>query len=215
MTAKLGDIVPTVRMAANTDPPAVAVARRPQFWLAPLLAGCCFSLGYGITHRLMAMQSAVRPVQPEGFSKRPFPGSSLDNLRSRNGDRAPLQVDLAAIDALNPPSKDAKPETTPRPQADGSPALALQSSPAEVLDLPEADEPVLGSGRTLNGEPREAPVVVPAPSIERMVEAPWRGELVPQPLLVPSLDAAAPFAPEPTDEFFLPVIPQAPPPPTP
>ena len=164
--------------------------------MAPLLAGCCFSLGYGITHRLMAMQSSVRPVRPESFSSVAFPGSSLDNLRSRNGDRVPLQVDLAAIDARNPPEKTAKP-TAPAPaQGNVTPPLAMQTPPAAPWSAPEPVQPA----------------VAPEPD----VSVPFVDPLVDTPLLeVPLLEAAASFEPEPSDEFFLPVVPQAPPPPTP
>ena len=85
-------------MSADIDHQAAA-SRRTRFWVVPLVAGCCFSLGYGITHRLMAMQSSVREIKPESFVPQSFPGNSLGNLRSRSGDRSPLQVDLAAIDA--------------------------------------------------------------------------------------------------------------------
>ena len=183
-------------MAAEADPQAAAPARRPQFWVAPLLAGCCFSLGYGITHRLMAMQSSVRPVRPESFSSVAFPGSSLDNLRSRSGDRVPLQVDLAAIDARKPPETTAKP-TAPAPaQVNVTPPLAMQTPPAAPWSAPELVQPA----------------VAPEPD----VSVPFVDPLVDTPLLeVPLLEAAASFEPEPSDEFFLPVVPQAPPPPTP
>ena len=155
--------------------------------MAPLLAGCCFSLGYGITHRLMAMQSSVRPVRPESFSSVAFPGSSLDNLRSRSGDRVPLQVDLAAIDARKPPETTANP-TAPAPaQVNVTPPLAMQTPPAAPWSAPEPD--------------------VPVPLVDPLVDTPL--------LDVPLLEAAASFEPEPSDEFFLPVVPQAPPPPTP
>lgn len=181
-------------MAADTAPQAAVTARRPQFWLAPLLAGCCFSLGYGITHRLMAMHSSVRPVKPEGFSSLPFPGSSLDNLRRRSGDRVPLQVDLAAIDARRPPEKAPKPKAPTPPLVNVTPALALQTPQAAPWSPPEPVEPV----------------VVPDPFVDPLVETPLMDN---KPALeAPLLEAAASFEPEPSDEFFLPVVPQAPPP---
>ena len=84
-----------LRMAADIDQPAVAM-RQSRFWLTPLLVGSCFSLGYGITHRLMAMPSAIRDPKPEAFAAQPFPGSSLKELRALHGEQGPLQVDLAA-----------------------------------------------------------------------------------------------------------------------
>ena len=110
-------------MSADIDHQAAA-SRRTRFWVVPLVAGCCFSLGYGITHRLMAMQSSVREIKPESFVPQSFPGNSLSNLRSRSGDRSPLQVDLAAIDAREAEEK--------IPQ----PALALQTTRPLLLPLP-------------------------------------------------------------------------------
>ena len=170
--------------------------------MAPLLAGCCFSLGYGITHRLMAMQSSVRPVRPESFSSVAFPGSSLDNLRSRSGDRVPLQVDLAAIDARKPPEKTAQPMAPAPAQVNVTPPLAMQTPPAAPWSAPEPDVPV--------------PLVDPLVDTPLVETPPMEGPTLESPLLeVPLLEAAASFEPEPSDEFFLPVVPQAPPPPTP
>ena len=183
--------------------------------MVPLVAGCCFSLGYGITHRLMAMQSSVREIKPESFVPQSFPGSSLSNLRSLSGDRSPLQVDLAAIDAREAAEK--------IPQ----PALALQTSPVAPLAAPKPTQPGLdelipaveltpaveldpietGTGES---EPVGGGVEPPSPEPLVLVETPF-SETVASPLL----DTAAPFEPELTDDFFLPVLPQAPLPPTP
>ena len=181
--------------------------------MVPLVAGCCFSLGYGITHRLMAMQSSVREIKPESFVPQSFPGNSLSNLRSRSGDRSPLQVDLAAIDAREAEEK------TPQP------ALALQTSPAEPLAAPKPTQPGLDEPipaveltpavepdpiETVENEPAGAAAEPPSQSPLVLVETPFS-----EPVASPLLDTAAPFEPELTDDFFLPVLPQAPLPPTP
>ena len=181
--------------------------------MVPLVAGCCFSLGYGITHRLMAMQSSVREIKPESFVPQSFPGNSLSNLRSRSGDRSPLQVDLAAIDAREAEEK------TPQP------ALALQTSPVEPLAAskptqPGLDEPIPAVELTpavepdviqmFENEPAGAAAEPPSQSPLVLVETPFS-----EPVASPLLDTAAPFEPELTDDFFLPVLPQAPRPPTP
>ena len=199
-------------MSADIDHQAAA-ARRTRFWMVPLVAGCCFSLGYGITHRLMAMQSSVREIKPESFVPQSFPGNSLSNLRSRSGDRSPLQVDLAAIDAREAEEK------TPQP------ALALQTSPVEPLAAskptqPGLDEPIPAVELTPALEPdpiatvdsEPAGVGTEPPSPERLVLV----ETLPsEPNASQLLDIAPPFEPELTDDFFLPVVPQAPLPPTP
>ena len=181
--------------------------------MVPLVAGCCFSLGYGITHRLMAMQSSVREIKPESFVPQSFPGNSLSNLRSRSGDRSPLQVDLAAIDAREAAEK------TPQP------ALALQTSPVEPLAAPKPTQPGLDEPipaveltpavepdpiETVENEPAGAAAEPPSQSPLVLVETPFS-----EPVASPLLDTAAPFEPELTDDFFLPVLPQAPLPPTP
>ena len=199
-------------MAAEIDHQAAA-ARRTRFWIAPLVAGCCFSLGYGITHRLMAMQSSVREIKPESFVPQSFPGNSLSNLRSRSGDRSPLQVDLAAIDAREAAEK------TPQP------ALALQTSPVAPLAAlkptqPGLDEPIPAVEltpvfepdpiKTVESETAVAGDESPSPEPLVLVETPLS-----EPVANPLLDIAPPFKPELTEDFFLPVVPQAPLPPTP
>ena len=178
-----------------------------------MVAGCCFSLGYGITHRLMAMQSSVREIKPESFVPQSFPGNSLSNLRSRSGDRSPLQVDLAAIDAREAAEK------TPQP------ALALQTSPVAPLAPPKPTQPGLDEPipaveltpalepdpiETVESEPAVAGDESPSPEPLVLVETPLS-----EPLASPLLDIAPPFEPELTEDFFLPVVPQAPLPPTP
>ena len=189
------------------------------------MAGCCFSLGYGITHRLMAMQSSVREIKPESFVPQSFPGNSLSNLRSRSGDRSPLQVDLAAIDAREAAEKTPQLQAKPILQGDGTPALALQTSPVAPLAAPKPTQPGLDEPipavelkpavepdpmQTVESEPAGAGAEPPSPEPLVLVETPF-SEPVPSPLL----DTAPPFEPELTDDFFLPVVPQAPLPPTP
>ena len=193
--------------------------------MVPLVAGCCFSLGYGITHRLMAMQSSVREIKPESFVPQSFPGNSLSNLRSRSGDRSPLQVDLAAIDAREAAEKTPQLQAKPILQGDGTPALALQTSPAEPLAAPKPTQPGLDEPipaveltpavepdpiETVENEPAAAAAEPPSQSPLVLVETPFS-----EPVASPLLDTAAPFEPELTDDFFLPVLPQAPLPPTP
>ena len=221
VTARLPGIALIFRMAADTDSQTAATVQRPRFWLAPLLAGCCFSLGYGVTHRLMAMQSAVRPVKPEAFKALPFPGNSLNDLRSRAGETAPLQVDLAAIDARESPRKREQPRVQPQP--DATPALALQTPPVSRLSTPEP-QPIAPSvsGDQLPASAETSvervpvaipPVEMPAPVVAPLFESPLVAQPLAQPVAAPLPEAAAPLRPALADDFFLPVLPQAPPPP--
>ena len=218
-TVRLPTGVFTSHMAADIDHQA-ASARRPRFWIAPLVVGCCFSLGYGITHRLMSMQSSVVEIEPEGFVPQSFPGSSLSNLRSRSGDRSPLQVDLAAMHAREVGEK------TPQP------ALALQTLPDSPwaapippiqqgfddalptveltpdVELTPALEP--DAIEMVETEPAGAAAEPPSQAPLVLVEIP-----VSEPVASPLLETAAPFESALTDDFFLPVVPQAPLPPTP
>ena len=231
----------TSPMAADIDHQAAAV-RRTRLWIAPLVAGCCFSLGYGITHRLMAMQSSVREIKPESFVPQSFPGSSLSNLRSRSGDRSPLQVDLAVIDAREAAETTPQLQAKPIPQRNGTPALALQTAPdapwaaaPKPPTQPGFDEPVPAVEEALlDPQPAMDADLVPAPAVDSDAietvesepagpgaESPSSAPLVlvetplSDPVASPLLDTAAPFEPALTDDFFLPVVPQAPLPPTP
>ena len=214
-------------MAADNDA-QTAADRRTRLWIAPLVAGCCFSLSYGITHRLMAIQTSVREIKPEGFPALRFPGTSLDQLRSRSGDRRPLQVDLAAIDAREAAEKAQKSSVKALAQGSDNPTLALQTPPAAawtVAPEPFRPAPVDPAPAMELAPPAPAPaeavelkpVVEPIPAVELTpavepvaIEPPSTA-----PVVDPLLDPAAPFEPELTNDFLLPIVPQEPLPPTP
>lgn len=122
---------------------------RPR-WQVPLLAGLCFGLGYGLTHRLLALQwpSLVRLGQ--GFEVRPFPGTSLESLRLRFG--ADSQEVRGTLDLLELERQTAadKPPAQPeaRPTAEAEARLtreeleAASELPADPeLAAPRADAP--------------------------------------------------------------------------
>ena len=165
------------------------------------------------------MQSSVVEIEPEGFVPQSFPGSSLSNLRSRSGDRSPLQVDLAAMNAREIGEKNPQPE------------LALQTLPEAPWDAPIPGQsgfdaavpiveltpdggltPAMESDviETVETEPAGAVAEPPSLAPLVLVETPF-----PEPVASPLLETAAPFESELTDDFFLPVVPQAPLPPTP
>ena len=199
-------------MAADNDAQA-AVDRRTRLWIAPLVAGCCFSLSYAITHRLMAMQTSVREIKPEAFPALRFPGTSLDQLRSRSGDRRPLQVDLASIDARKAAEKAQNSSAKPLAQGSGNPTLALQRPPAAAWTV----APEIGRPAPVDQAPAPTaavelnPAVEPIPAVEPVAIEPPS----PAPVVDPLLNTAAPFEPELTNDFLLPIVPQEPLPPTP
>ena len=113
-----------------------AQARRPRFWVGPLLVGCCFSLGYGITHRVVTLQANPEPPsQPEPFVRQEFPGQSLASLRRSSGGTGSLVVDVAAIEAKAEAERQAKAkaEEQARLQAE----LARKQELALQAPLPE------------------------------------------------------------------------------
>ena len=125
----------------------VPQTRRPRFWVGPLLAGCCFSLGYGITHRLVTLQTNPEPPrQPEPFAGLEFPGQSLASMRRSEGTTESLMVDVAAIEAKAEAERQAKAkaEEQARRQAElaRKEELALQAPlPDPSWTAPEWTEP--------------------------------------------------------------------------
>ena len=114
----------------------VPQTRRPRFWVGPLLAGCCFSLGYGITHRVVTLQTNPDPPrQPEPFAGLAFPGESLASLRQANDSKGPLMVDVVVIEAKEEAERHvkAKAEEQGRLQAE----LARKEELALQAPLPE------------------------------------------------------------------------------
>jgi hypothetical protein len=124
-----------------------AQGRRPRFWVGPLLVGSCFSLGYGITHRVVTLQANPEPPsQSEPFVRQEFPGQSLASLRRSTGGTGSLLVDVAAIEAKAEAERQAKAkaEEQARRQAElaSKEGLALQAPlPAPSWTAPESTEP--------------------------------------------------------------------------
>ena len=70
----------------------------PHLWAAPLAAGACFALGYGITQRILDLHTSSQKPQGKYFAPRSFPGQSLEDLRHRHGSSgSTLRADVAAI----------------------------------------------------------------------------------------------------------------------
>ncbi len=80
-------------MASSADA-ATATPRprtRPRGLKSWLLLGVCFGLGYGITHRLLALRLDTGWNGRQRFEVKSFPGTELDGLRRRFGD-ASMQI---------------------------------------------------------------------------------------------------------------------------
>lgn len=117
----------------KTSSPDAPVETQSRFWVGPLVAGCCFALGYGITERVLALQTNAAEPVPEAFNPLAFPGVSLQEIRARFGEENPsLQVDVTALKAAEAASRPVKPavKTTPKPD------LALQTSEPPVWTAP-------------------------------------------------------------------------------
>ena len=121
--------------SSSPDAPAVGQSR---FWVGPLVAGCCFALGYGITHRVLTLQTNAEDPVPEAFTPIAFPGDSLVEIRARFGDDdASLQVDVKALEAAKAATRPSKPElkTTTKPD------VALQTPQPPVWTAPAWSDP--------------------------------------------------------------------------
>lgn len=137
-------------LSASTPP-----RPRPR-WQVPLLAGVCFGLGYGLTHRLLALQLPSLVRLGEGFEVRPFPGTSLESLRLRFGDDSQEvrgNLDLLELERQTNADQAAdQPQARPTAEVD---AGLVRDQLEAASDLPGDPEPA--------PEPRLQP---PAPRAE-------------------------------------------------
>ena len=167
-------------------------ARRPRFWVAPLLVGTCFSLGFGITKRVVILQANAEQPQRIVFAPAQFPGRALDQLRELYGGTAgDLQVDVSTLPVIEPEPLDAT--TLPIPE----PAVEAALAPTQ----PEWTQPVWTD--------ELAPAIEPEPVLEPVVEDPLPLEPESVVLGAPALEAVVTEEPGPPDSFFAPV--EAPP----
>ncbi|MCB4408164.1 hypothetical protein [Synechococcus sp. MU1642] len=178
----------------KTSSPDAPVETQSRFWVGPLVAGCCFGLGYGISDRVLTLQTNAEDLAPKAFTPLAFPGDSLQEIRIRFSDNdAELQVDVTALEAAEAASRPAKPSVkqaiepdlavqTPEPPVWTAPAWSdpqtidpeLDDSNAESLALPEESSEVMpavvvpdGDSPVLVAEPE--PVVLP-PGAEAFFE---------------------------------------------
>ena len=180
---------------------AARVARKPRFWVGPFLAGCCFTLGYGVTHRLVTLQSNPVTSEPEQFAPAGFPGDSLSSLRSSHGQtNGDLQVDMAAIEARLEAER----------QAEEQARLEAERLAAESLQLEQAFQPLPDDTRWVEQPFTESIEdeqiqLDPEPLLESPVQPVAMDESPPQPssLLLPPPDPVSPVAPTRSDPPFM------------
>lgn len=124
---------------SSPDAPVEAKAR---FWVGPLVAGCCFALGYGITERVLTLQTNAEDPVPEAFTPLAFPGDSLQEIRARfSDDDSSLQVDVTALEAAEAASRPAQPPVKPAVKETPKPAVALQTPEPPVWTAPAWSDP--------------------------------------------------------------------------
>ena len=122
----------------NPSSPDAPVEAKALFWLGPLVAGCCFALGYGITERVLTLQNNAEDPAPEAFTPLAFPGDSLQEIRTRfSDDDSFLQVDVTALEAAEAASRPAQPAVKETPK----PAVALQTPEPSVWTAPAWSDP--------------------------------------------------------------------------
>ena len=122
----------------QTRSPDAPAETQSRFWVVPLVAGCCFALGYGITERVLMLQTNAEDPVPEAFTPLAFPGDSLQEMRARfSDDDASLQVDVTALEAAEAASRPAQPAVKETPK----PAVALQTPEPQVWTAPAWSDP--------------------------------------------------------------------------
>jgi len=182
----------------QSQPVESTVVGRPRFWVGPLVAGCCFAMGFGVTNRVVSLQSDSKPAQTQRFAPSYFPGDSLQNLRSiHQGDST--QVDLATRKPASPELDAAvMPLDSNALEASLAPQLPLdeeRSWTASTWSDPDADLVPIASSTELipNLDPTPAPasaLLAPPPEVlpPSFVAENDAQQLLPlQPLMPPSL----------------------------
>ena len=146
----------------NPSSPDAPVEAKALFWLGPLVAGCCFALGYGITERVLTLQNNAEDPAPEAFTPLAFPGDSLQEIRTRfSDDDSSLQVDVTALEAAEAASRPAQPAVKETPKPD----LALQTPEPSVWTAPAWSDPQTIAPE-LEGDDGPAPSSAQEPALE-------------------------------------------------
>ncbi|ABB36211.1 hypothetical protein [Synechococcus sp. CC9605] len=146
----------------QTSSPDAPEETQSRFWVAPLVAGCCFALGYGITERVLTLQANAQDPVPEAFTPLAFPGDSLQEIRDRlNDNDSSLQVDVTALEAAEAASRPAQPAVKETPKPD----MALQTPQPPVWTAPAWSDPQT-IAPDLEGDDGAAPSSAQEPALE-------------------------------------------------
>ena len=167
--------------------------RRPRFWVAPLLVGVCFSLGFGITKRVTTLQANAEQPKQLLFAPTRFPGRDLASLRDLYGGvPGDLQVDVAALPVVELAVAEVPDPLTPEPVAAVAPQPELQA--AITTPEPEWTRPAWSD------DPFDAAAPVPLnePVIEDSAEQPPQTPV----LGTPAEDSLVLEGPTPPEGFF-------------
>ena len=144
---------------SNSSSPAARALPPPprRLWLAPLLVGLCFGLGYGITSRLLDLSWSGLVRLGHSFDLRPLPGTSLESLRQRYGaERQSIRADL---DRAEREAEARKAEQLARQQAELDRQRLQQAEPA----LGPGNEPAAEATPELPSA-WQSPAAQPAPA---------------------------------------------------
>lgn len=135
---------------ARTAPP-------PRVWVGPLVIGLCFSLGFGVSRRLLELNVTPWIDLGQGFDVQPFPGTSLESLRMRFGAHG---ESLRANPDPPPEAADQKPVPA-APVSDGEPSARLRDPQGSVdpKPAPSAEEKPPADGALAPLEPPPAPAL--------------------------------------------------------
>ena len=126
---------PPVDKTSSPDTPDEIHSR---FWVGPLVAGCCFALGYGIAERVLTLRTNAEDPVPEAFTPLVFPGDSLQEIRDRFSDDDPFpRVDVTALGAGEAANRPAKPAVNEKPK----PNVSLQTPEPPVWTAPARSDP--------------------------------------------------------------------------
>ncbi|MBC1259896.1 hypothetical protein FQK07_01185 [Synechococcus sp. BSF8S] len=180
------------RRSRRSSPEEVpAPPKRWAPWVLPLVAGLGFGGGYGITDRLLAVQTGGPAKLDQGFEVKPFPGTTLESLRLRYGaDREELRGDLELIELER---KQEEEEAAEKAKAEDAKAKAEQARREAAQKEKEAPKPQ--APRPQPEAPARGSSPESAPNPGTAADAP-RSEAPPEPV-PPALSAPPPPSPEP------------------
>jgi hypothetical protein len=132
-------------------------------WVGPLVIGLCFSLGFGVTRRLLELNVTPWIDMGHGFDVQPVPGTSLESLRMRFG----AQGESLRANPDPPPKSAVQKPAPSAPVPDPEPSASLRdpqgSGDPKPARGPEEKPPADGAGSPLEAPPAPAlPEATPA-----------------------------------------------------